>query len=33
MAVTVAGSDGVNISNILKDVGLTLIGFVYFNDV
>ena len=33
MAVTVAGSDGVNISNILKDVGLTFIGFVYFDDV
>ena len=33
LTVTVAGSDGVNIAGILKDVGLTYVSFMFFSDV
>ena len=32
LTVIIAGSDGVNIAGILKDVGLTYVGFVCFQD-
>lgn len=33
LTVTIAGSDGINITGILKDVGLTYVSLLLFKDV
>jgi hypothetical protein len=33
LTVTIAGSDGINIAGILKDVALTYVSLIFFKDV
>ncbi len=33
LTVTIAGSDGINIAGILKDVALTYVSLLFFKDV